>query len=107
MARDGDLNNLIPFATAEWWVCLIVVAPIFFAIKYWYVVLPILVFAVNECEAENAQRRAKIVARADKQHAATMKGDHWYGTYGDYPPAVAFPREKEQGWTRPGFLGVG
>jgi hypothetical protein len=35
--------------------------------------------------------RAAIARRADQQHAWVLAGDE-RGTYGDYPPAMSFPR---------------
>ncbi|ETZ58160.1 hypothetical protein L841_0083 [Mycobacterium sp. MAC_080597_8934] len=37
--------------------------------------------------ARRQQERA-IAARADRQHAAALAGDHFLGMYGDYPPAI-------------------
>jgi uncharacterized membrane protein len=81
-------------------VCFIVVTPFYFAIKYWYVtvfvLLTILVLAtiwyVSRFIAKDnraiAHRRAAIIARAEQQHAAIMRGDMHLGIHGKYPPAI-------------------
>jgi hypothetical protein len=91
----------------EFLLCFIVVAPFYFAIKFWYVTLPILLIAIIVAAlcliptpqgpgwfdraagiAEDQGGRAPTIAeRADEQHAALMNGDAGFGTYGNYPPA--------------------
>ena len=73
-------------------------APIYFIAKYWYVVLPIVlgsallafvawaVMFSEEGRDEERIRKAKIITRAEEQHARLMDGDE-DAIYGDYPPA--------------------
>ena len=100
MSRPGDLNNLFTggLSTAGMIVLFAVVTPIYFAIKYWYATLAIVLVAlflwgvawavikIGDPSAAKASRRADIIRRADEQHVQVMQGDE-RGFYGQFPPA--------------------
>ena len=95
--RPGDLNNLFPTGT-EFIILLLIVAPIYFVITYWTVILAIGLHAVllvaigygvyvhDEWRENKNRKRAAIIKRAESQHARLMDGDD-SALYGDYPPA--------------------
>lgn len=74
----------------------LVILAVVLAFTYWQVTLIIVAVAmigaaiVWMCRIidEDNDKKAEIIDRAHKQHAALMDGDDHYGIYGNYPPEV-------------------
>jgi MFS family permease len=42
----------------------------------------------DDRQLERRRHDAEVCARADRQHAAVLRGDNLGGVYGEFPPAV-------------------
>lgn len=83
MTRPGNVEY--PLYQLFW--CIVIVAPFYFAIVYWYVTLPIVGIGLLIWWSERRMKaEADTIARAESQHARLMDGDE-SAIYGLYPPA--------------------